>query len=655
MTLAIKAGELQFAVDPEGRFGSWTTEGLPLRESPGADFWRLQLDDGEFRDMTVASSKQSGAVSAVTNGLDIRYDRLVAEDGNAYPVSFVVRVRAVDGSLQFSYTINNNSEARVNEVKLPFVDLAVVADEQRSRDVLYRSQGHGHRLADPWTTIDRAHSEYKYSDDNEVWLDMTYPSFASMAWFGVQSGSHFLYVGRHDDQFRSCVLAAGIGPRNSDPRLLLAISQFPLARKGEEVSSPVSVVAFVRGDWRQGSAIYRQWAAGWFSEPNRPEWVQELNGWQRIIMKHQFGKIYYKYEDLPRIYEEGRTVGVNMILLFGWWKGGFDNGYPVYEPDPALGGEEGLKAAIAEVQRRGGRIALYTNGVLIDVKSDYYKEVGCRICRKDIDGVEYREHYKFSNDGMLLRNFGYKSFVSACQATDEWSEQLLRVGKQKLSYNSDSIFYDQIAGHFPHLCFDDSHHHGNRGDSETVWRRCNLQQLRELCTGDKAFGSEFVIDCYAPIMDFHHSCGYATSKDDDAFPELYRQTFPETIMSNRFIHDERSDFKQQLNFAFVYGYRFDIAIYRCRSTVAAVPAYAAHIKELIAQRERYAEFFYHGVFSLDTDLELPEGVIKTEYVHDGKRLFVFWNDSAEEKQLSFRNRTIRLAANEYSCEVAKDQ
>ncbi|GGF61220.1 hypothetical protein GCM10010912_03050 [Paenibacillus albidus] len=653
MTLSIQAGKLQFAVDLQGRFGSWSAEGLPLRETAGADFWRIQLDNGEFRDMSVCSSQQSGTVSEIENGLVIQYQQLEAEDGHIYPVRFQVQIVAVGDQLHFSYKVINQSEARVNEVKLPFVDLSVIGDEERARDVLYRSEGHGHRLVDPWTAIDKAHSEYMFSDNHEIWLDMTYPSFSSMAWFGVQSGSHFLYVGRHDDCFTSCVLAAGIGPRNSDPRFLLAVSQFPLVKAGEEVGSPVSVVAFVPGDWRQGSAIYRQWANGWFSEPQKPAWVQELRGWQRIIMKHQFGKIYFRYDDLPRVYEEGKAVGVEMILLFGWWKGGFDNGYPVYEPDPALGGEEGLKAAIAEVQRRGGRVALYTNGVLIDVKSDYYKETGYRICRKNIDDVEYREHYKFSNDGMLLRNFGYKSFVSACQATDEWNEQLIKVGQQKLSYNPDSIFYDQIAGHFPLLCFDASHHHGNRGDNETVWRRHNLKQMRELCEGDKALGSEFVVDCYAPFLDFHHSCGYAAFKDEDSFPELYRQTFPETIMSNRFIHDERSDFKRQLNFAFVYGYRFDIAIFRSRATVTEVEAYARHIQGLIALRESYAEFFYHGTFSLDTDMELPEGIIKTEFVHKAGRLLVFWNDSMEEKQLTYQSRMIRLAANELLCEIVK--
>lgn len=53
----------------------------------------------------------------------------------------------------------------------------------------------------------------------------------------------------------------------------------------------------------------------------------------------------------------------------------------------------------------GGRVILYSNGKLIDVKSTYYQEKGARSCQMDIDGNEYREHYRFSNNGTVLRNF----------------------------------------------------------------------------------------------------------------------------------------------------------------------------------------------------------------------------------------------------------
>ena len=98
-----------------------------------------------------------------------------------------------------------------------------------------------------------------------------------------------------------------------------------------------------------------------------------MTGWQRVILKHQFGEIYFKYSDLPKLYKSGLSYGINTLMVFGWWKGRFDNGYPVYEPDPLLGGEDGLRAAIDEIHRLGGKVHLYTNGALIDVATDYYK------------------------------------------------------------------------------------------------------------------------------------------------------------------------------------------------------------------------------------------------------------------------------------------
>ncbi|RED77584.1 DUF6259 domain-containing protein [Cohnella phaseoli] len=653
MDYSLQAGDLRLTLSEDARAVRWSAAEAPLREAAGADFWRLQMDDGVARDITVKSGSQIGGhVVTATDGegWDVVYSGLRDETGRQYAVEMTVHIRAASGQLLFSATIaNNDAEARVNELKLPFIDLNCIGDTMREKDTLYRSFGNGQRIVDPWNALDRAHSEYMYSDHHEIWLDMTYPSLASMAWFGLESGGRFLYVGRHDEIFRTCTLAAGKGPRNGAPRLLLAVSHFPLLAHGDKETTAVSVVAFEKGDWRTGSALYRSWADSWYAEPRKPKWVRELSGWQRVIMKHQYGEVFFTYADLPRLYEEGRQVGVEMLFLFGWWKGCFDNGYPVYEPDPALGGEQGLKKAIAEVRRRGGKVALYTNGVLIDVQSDYYREIGYRICRKDIDGNEYREHYRFAGDGMLLRSNGYKSFVSACQSAPEWREQLLSVGRRKLEYEADCIFYDQIGGHWPHLCFDDTHAHGRRGDRENQWKRDNLRAIRELCSGDQAFGTEFVVDCYAPYSDFHHSCQYASFKDEESYPELYRQTFPETIMSNRFIHDERTDFRRQLNYAFVYGFRFDIGIYRCRDTIAAAPLYAEHVSRLIALQQRYGKFFYNGRFSLQTDLSLPAGIVHTEYFHGNERLLVFWNDSANALTFSLQQigiENVKLAAGE---------
>lgn len=114
--------------------------------------------------------------------------------------------------------------------------------------------------------------------------------------------------------------------------------------------------------------------------------------------------------------------------------------------DEALAGERGLQDAIQEIQALGGRVILYSNGKLIDVKSTYYQEKGARSCQMDIDGNEYREHYRFSNNGTVLRNFGYKTFVSGCHAAEDWKQQLLDTTNTLLSFHPDATFYDQIGG-----------------------------------------------------------------------------------------------------------------------------------------------------------------------------------------------------------------
>ena len=666
MDFSLQAGKLRFVISEDAQEIDWKAEGLPMKQSRSADFWRLFLDNGEMREITIRSSRQRGRVEQTSEGLFITYDELVSDFGDRYKVVLSIRIRPTAGTydcLEWQAEVSNRTEAsqraevRVNELQLPFLDFSVLCDGQRERDVYYKMNGLGERIENPWKQIMQQHTGYVSADYNQVWDSVTYPAKASMCWFGVESGGHFLYLGKQDSQVPVNVLSAGIGPVNSVPRLLLAISHFPLAKPGETVAVAHTVVSLNKGDWRTGSDIYGEFARkNWYRAPQRPQWVQEMTGWQRIILKHQYGEVFFTYQDLPDIYREQSRYGLTMLMVFGWWKGRFDNGYPLYEPDPALGGAGALTKAIDEIQQMGGRVALYTNGVLVDVKSAFYRQNGWKVSRKDLDGNEYREHYRFSNNGMLAREFGYKTFVSACQATAEWRDRLVENGKVKLSFQPDSIFFDQIGGHFPRLCFDETHQHGPRGDREQEWRIKNLKALRSLCNEEQAIGSEFTVDAYAPYLDYHHGCMFGNTyrETNTLFPELFLRTFPETIQTDRFLHDDREGFEKALNYAFLYGFRFDVSIYRGRkSTVGSLPAYAAYLKKLIECKETYHRFFYHGRFVVKTELSLPEGVKVAEYEHGDEVMFALWNHSTGPQSFSVFGRLVSLAAEEVCCIMLK--
>ncbi len=660
MYQTIKAGKLQLQINEDANRIRWSAEGLPLRNEELADLWRVHLDDGYYRSMTVRSSRQKGCVSAAENGWVIRYSQLTGDDGRVFDIAFTVHITVATHtypSLEMWAEVDNHSAARLNELQLPFIDLSVIGCEQRAQDILYKMNGLGEKILNPWEALKKSHTEYMAADYDEIWDTVQYPCAAGMCWFGVESGEHFLYVGRHDNQFRTATLATGLAPRHASPRLILSVSNYLLVKKGETLTSAHSVVSLNKGGWKTGSDIYGSWArSDWYFVPQKPEWVQNMTGWQRIILRHQYGEVFFRYKDLPHIYQEGKRYGLDTLMVFGWWKGRFDNGYPVYEADPELGGEEALRKAIEEIHAMGGHMALYTNGILIDIATDYYKTTGYKISKKDLDHNEYRDHYQFSNNGMLLRSFGYKSFVTACPATPEWRAQLLHNAKVKLAFQPDSIFFDQMGGHKPVLCFDETHQHGSRGDAEPAWRIRNMDAIRALCGPEQAFGTEQTVDAFAPHIDYHHGCQYGNIFGETAFPELFLRTFPEPIMTDRFLHDNRADFKRLLNYAFVYGFRFDVSVYRGRkSIISDLPDYAAYIKKLTDTKEQYRAFFYQGRFVCNHTLPLPAGVRMTEYENpEGQTLLVFWNDSGAPVEFTAGGRPVRLAPQEVDCLVWKE-
>jgi hypothetical protein len=220
-----------------------------------------------------------------------------------------------------------------------------------------------------------------------------------------------------------------------------------------------------------------------------------------------------------------------------------------------------LRAAIAEIQRRGGRVLLYANGHLIDVDSEYYRTVGQRICLKTSLGSEYREAYKFAGDGTYLRNFGARAFVGACQSTPEWRQRLIEIGRYMASLGPDGLFYDQMGGVMPYLCFDPSHPHPGPAFAQGPGKDANLAAMRqELIAGHagRAFGTELVSDCLNRHVDFVHVSNFGMSPAPEAAPEVFRYTFPEILCSSRQIRDE-IDHVRRMNWAFLYGWRFDVA------------------------------------------------------------------------------------------------
>lgn len=656
--------EIRFYVTDNADRAEWSLPNTSLRSTEGGDFWRIIADDGYHMEMTVHSADQKGRVERLNDKTVIVYDSLVTDDGSVIDATLTLTVNEASDGLEFNSMIENRSDVRINELEYPYVDMNKLVGERKD-DVLIRPRGLGERITDPWKALEGAHTEYMSSDYNEIKSTIMYPRPATMTWMGVQSGEYFLYIGKHDARTHACCLLSAIQPREATtPRLINVICQYPFAKKGETICPSPVVVSMFKGDWRGGSDIYSKFARSSYFSPVTPrKWVMGMTGWQRIILRHQYGEIFFKYADLPRLYLEGKQYGLDTLLVFGWWKGRFDNGYPHYEIDEELGGEQALKDAIAEVQRLGGHVILYNNGILIDKNTDFYRLHKNDVPKIDIDGNEYIMNYKFENNGTYLRNYGYKSFVEACQATEEWYETLEKNGKQKLSFSPDSIFYDQIGG-VSRLCFNEKHKHGGRPDDELHFRRENLDRLRAILGDEQAIGTECINDSVCGKVDYIHGCDFGNSyratksaPTKNHFPQMFRRTFPEIIMTNRFIHDCRAGWKDDLNHAFINGYRFDVALFRCRKIgIGSMPEYGEHLSKILKLKEEYSRFFYDrdGKYVCETELTLPAEVKYCEYVNTrtNERMFALRNDSNKPVDLDILSKHLSLEANGIACVLA---
>lgn len=630
----IENGNTFFSLSPDGRKFELGFTGEAPTLSGERGLFDMMVCLGERHEWGIAQEDQAATVTEEGRALVARYGR-IRHGAAEHDVRLELRFSLEADGLACEANLDNRSELTIEEFWFPWVGPFRGLGPDPADDTLILPEGFGRCARNPAAYVARHHTAYMAPDQRRVLACSHYPGGKmTMGWFGFYGGDKGLAFLSLDDSFQT----TGHNIARDTPTGLLSagFARYPFLKRGTW-RSPRSLVRLHRGDWHDDARAYRRWVdAAWWSQAPRPRWIDQMHGWQRIILKHQYGEVFYRYADLVDVFEGGKPYGITTLMVFGWFRGGMDNGYPDYQADDALGGEAGLRQAIAEIQRRGGRVILYANGHLIDVDTEYYRKIGKRICLKTSQGSEYREAYKFAGDGTYLRNFGAREFVAACQSTPEWRERLIEIGRYMASFGPDCLFFDQMGGQIPYLCFDPSHPHAGPAMAQGPGKNANLPAMREaLIKGhpDRALGTELVSDCLNRHVDFVHVANFGASPSAEALPEVFRYTFPELLYSTREIRDE-TDHVRRMNWAFLYGWRFDVEIWRCRGDLRQAPAYGAYMAKLIALRDRWPELLMTGKFVDEDFFDVGAGAFAAKgYTGGGRAAIVAWNFTTHEHRL----------------------
>lgn len=603
--------------------------------------WRLILDDGECLEI---EARASGKVICSEMPSEVRFQTRAVrtEFGQELPIGVCVSVKILPGSVAWQIEVKNNAEGvTVRECQFPVFS---VRNPEPPMEVC-TSRLISERIVDLPARLRESFSFYMAPDNKYLRKDELafYPGrTCSMNFYLLQWEKDGFYFGCHDEEFGMTLHAF----EKEKDSVNVFMTRFPFLKAGRSWKSPAFVTTSYPGDFSAGAAIYRKWADSWFVPPEVPAQIRRSQGWQRIILKHQYGEYFFRYDDLEAAYENGKKAGLDTLFLFGWTSEGMDAGYPAYTPDAAQGGKEALRRSILNVRTRGGHVILYFNGQLIDAASDYYKSgAGQRVSIKREDGTEHREYYNFSNTGSFCRAFINKTFVVACPSCREWIDFLKRHIDFAAEVGADSVFFDQL-GLASYPCCDPAHGHEIPFTGLMKQKREMLRELYEYAHTEypgMALGIECTTDQTAQYADFVHTCGNIAQVWNPGWRQLneppqvkadhnlYRSAFPELILSDRDVKDDSDDVIFRVNQMLLLGMITDAAVFRCRATIASAPFYQEYLGRANAIRERHRAVLLEGEFSAAGHHSVSEPGIQTSSFRHENELAILLTQSWKDK------------------------
>lgn len=638
------------------------TNGCNVIDKPAADSFRLVFKQGENWENVVFGHRQVFEVSQQGNRLEWTAKMLTTHDRTA-DIGLTLSVTLEGENLCFDARIANRTDALITDFIYPNVGAIKTLDGSNAPTLLWPSQS-GERITNVRQFLCELPTKHTYEyNANSLWL--TYPGTASMQWMALTEGDQTLYLASHDADFYSSELRVR-GEREDQGALTLMINKFPFIKQGETWDNPPVVLKLYTGTWHHGAQDYIDWSKTWRTHHQKPQWIQDMLGYFLVINKQQYGDEMWPYDTLPELYEHAKAYGCDTVGLFGWYESGHDNQYPDLKVSQSMGGAQALRDNIKKVQQAGGKVTLYFQGHLLDITTDYYKQIGHRIETKSRWGHPYYEHYNKAHQSGFLARYTNKLFSLACPSCPEWRALMVEKADFVASFGPDGVLYDQIGGMPPYPCFDDSHPHPKGKPSLSI-SNGRMALLDDIQKRTKKIGSQFgfmtehITDLYSSYVDALHGidsrpapeCAHADTAENAAvarktnYPQLFRYCFPDVVVTVR----NPSPFisPRMANYAFTFGFRYEVEI-RYRGDCDAIrngehADWRDYAKAVNRLRKAHWDVLGQGRYVNDTVLKnaTPQ-IIAQAYVKDGEMAVTLWNDSPAQQPLDLSVPGYKLVA-----------
>ena len=475
----------------------------------------------------------------------LQYPHLVA-DGEKTDVSATVEIRLAkeDWRTFWSLSLNNPSDYEIESVNFPQINGLWLGDSWEN-DVLAVPKHVGEKIKNPTAALSAPPTqiywkwqEYLYTyklgtshgkqDDRGLFrLSYNYTGGCSMLWLDLynETENTGIYLTCRDPKLQlKGICVSTLGPLL--PGVSLAITHYPCLKNGQW-NSEECIAGFHHGDWHVAADEYRTFRRS-IDRPQIPkdvvpQWFQKSVGLMaHYDFQYQNGDIVHTFADIPSLFDRLQAMEMNHLLIAGWHTNGFDNGFPLYRPDPASGTEAQLKEGIDYVHKKGGFVTFYVNSRLCNTA---YEENAERVTKSTVmnrDGSRRIERYGAAD----------LEFATLCMNDTDWRNQLVRdVSRLVKVFGADGIYFDQLCWSPSLLCYHPDHkehlHHPaawNQGYEKLLaamhTQLSGTALLTEGCCDvyGKGLSGQLISTLLRPAV----SCS----------PEIYRYTFPDEILTD---------------------------------------------------------------------------------------------------------------------------
>ena len=665
----ISNGRMVIGVDGAGRMACLENchSGVGnVIERPADDFFMINVKKGDCWENPAWGHDQKPVITAAKDRITISYPSLYVAHLKAEIDIGLEMVLSFEGDMvRFDASIDNRTED-CEVIDFEFPRIGIIKRLKKGKPALLWPVQSGMCYPDVGEYL----SDMSFT--REIYPNSIFTKFpghnGSMQWMALTEGDETLYLSGHDEKYYSSVMRVQ-GSREDRGAITLVYDKLAFVKPGECFKCPPYVLRLYTGSWREGAQEYREWASTWRTPCEKSKWVQEMQGYFLVINKQQYGYEMWRYDQIPQLYELAKAHGCDALGLFGWYDSGHDNQYPDLEVSDSLGGAEALKENIKKVQEAGGHVTLYQQGHLIDPTTKFYKIRGHKLESKSRTGLPYYEYYCKSHKSSFLNIYTNKLFSISCPSCPEWQELMKEKTDFAASFGPDGVLFDQIGGMHPYPCFDENHPHedGKPSLSLSGGRRALLPGIRSRAKTygkEFAFFSEHITDIYSAFLDCVHGINSKPSEEGDRkaaaagrklsqglnYPELFRYTFPETIITIR--NSAPFISVRMANYAAVFGFRFEMEI-RYQDDCDDIlndrwPKEREYAKKVADLRRRYWDILGYGVFTDEENIknENPALIVKG-FKKDNRLAVMLWNDTGTEEE-------IRLEVEGYQWKEAAD-